>query len=60
MSETSGFLALPKGRIAWRRIDGEGPLVLWLGGFNSDMTGTKAQAIHPPMDEPTRIGRSRR
>ena len=45
MSETSGFLIQPGGRIAWRRIEGEGPPVVWLGGFNSDMTGTKAQAL---------------
>lgn len=45
MNETRGFLAGPNGRIAWRRIEGEGPPVVWLGGFNSDMTGTKAQAL---------------
>jgi pimeloyl-ACP methyl ester carboxylesterase len=45
MSETSGFLAGPDGRIAWRRVDGNGPRITWLGGFNSDMTGTKAQAL---------------
>ncbi|PVM92032.1 alpha/beta fold hydrolase, partial [Caulobacter endophyticus] len=32
-------------RLAYRRIDGEGPTVVWLGGFHSDMTGTKAQAL---------------
>jgi len=32
-------------RIAVRAIAGEGPGVLWLGGFNSDMQGTKAQAL---------------
>ncbi|WP_411289153.1 alpha/beta fold hydrolase [Phenylobacterium sp.] len=46
MSETSGFLERPDGeRLAWRRIDGAGPTVVWLGGFRSDMTGTKAQAL---------------
>ena len=45
MSETNGFLAGEAGRIAWRRVEGEGPEILWLGGFNSDMTGTKAQAL---------------
>lgn len=45
MSETSGFLATSDGRVAWRRIEGKGPQVVWLGGFNSDMTGTKAQAL---------------
>ena len=29
-------------RIAFRRIDGKGPGIVFLGGFRSDMTGTKA------------------
>jgi pimeloyl-ACP methyl ester carboxylesterase len=46
MSETSGFLARPDGaRLAWRAVAGEGPAVVWLGGFRSDMAGTKAQAL---------------
>ena len=46
MSETSGFLGRPDGeRLAWRRVAGDGPTVVWLGGYRSDMTGTKAQAI---------------
>jgi len=46
MTETSGFLDRGDGeRIAWRRLDGHGPTVVWLGGFRSDMTGTKAQAL---------------
>ncbi|MBI1682221.1 alpha/beta hydrolase [Caulobacter hibisci] len=32
-------------RLAYRKIDGEGPMVVWLGGFHSDMTGTKAQVL---------------
>ena len=32
----------PKRRIAVRKRTGEGPGVFWLGGFNSDMKGTKA------------------
>lgn len=32
-------------RIAYRRVAGEGPTVVWLGGFHSDMTGTKAQVL---------------
>jgi pimeloyl-ACP methyl ester carboxylesterase len=32
-------------RIAYRRIDGVGQTVVWLGGFHSDMEGTKAQAL---------------
>lgn len=46
MSETNGFLKRPDGaRLAWRRVAGEGPTVVWLGGFRSDMAGTKAQAL---------------
>jgi len=46
MSETSGFLTRPDGaRLAWRRVAGRGPTVVWLGGFKSDMAGTKAQAL---------------
>jgi len=28
-------------RIAYRRVKGKGPTILWLGGFLSDMTGSK-------------------
>lgn len=46
MTETCGKLAGPDGStLAWRRIAGRGPAVVWLGGFRSDMTGTKAQAL---------------
>jgi hypothetical protein len=46
MVERSGKLDRPDGeRLAWRRVDGRGPTVVWLGGFRSDMTGTKAQAL---------------
>ena len=46
MSELRGGLGRPDGaRLAWRRIEGGGPTVVWLGGFKSDMTGTKAQAL---------------
>ena len=46
MSETNGSLARPDGeRLAWRRVAGAGPTVVWLGGFKSDMAGTKAQAL---------------
>ena len=34
-----------KRRIAVRKRDGDRPGVFWLGGFNSDMKGTKAQAL---------------
>lgn len=46
MSETTGFLQCADGAtIAWRRVEGAGPTVVWLGGFRSDMAGTKAQAL---------------
>jgi pimeloyl-ACP methyl ester carboxylesterase len=46
MAETAGFLDRDDGeRLAWRRVDGRGPTVVWLGGFMSDMAGTKAQAL---------------
>ncbi|WP_374578748.1 alpha/beta fold hydrolase [Phenylobacterium sp.] len=46
MTETSGFLARPDGhRLAWRKVEGAGPVVVWLGGFRSDMAGTKAQVL---------------
>ncbi|MEL6372223.1 MAG: alpha/beta hydrolase [Pseudomonadota bacterium] len=32
----------PNGKLAIEKIDGTGPTVIWLGGFRSDMTGTKA------------------
>ena len=45
MAETSGFLAFEGERLAWWRLVGAGPTVVWLGGFRSDMTGTKAQVL---------------
>src|SRR4051812_7017665 len=46
MSETVDRLTLENGEsLAFRRLPGGGPTVVWLGGFNSDMTGTKAQAL---------------
>ena len=46
MSEASGKLDRPDGeQIAWRRVDGRGPTVVWLGGLRSDMAGAKAQAL---------------
>jgi pimeloyl-ACP methyl ester carboxylesterase len=31
--------------LAWRRVEGDGPTVVWIGGFRSDMEGTKAKAL---------------
>jgi pimeloyl-ACP methyl ester carboxylesterase len=40
---THATLDLPDGRrIAYHRLAGEGPATVFLGGFRSDMTGTKA------------------
>ena len=44
-SEIAGVLECDAASLAWRRISGQGPTVLWLGGFASDMGGTKAQAL---------------
>jgi pimeloyl-ACP methyl ester carboxylesterase len=35
----------PNGRIACRLTKGEGPTAVWLGGYASDMLGTKAQFL---------------
>ena len=35
----------PHGPLAFLRQDGAGPCVVWLGGYASDMRGTKAEAI---------------
>ncbi|KRA59837.1 alpha/beta hydrolase [Caulobacter sp. Root655] len=32
-------------RLAFRAVSGTQPTVVWLGGFHSDMTGTKAQVL---------------
>jgi pimeloyl-ACP methyl ester carboxylesterase len=45
MTEASGRLQHGGHGLAWRRTGGAGPTVLWLGGFRSEMTGTKAQAL---------------
>lgn len=42
---TLNFLNGPHGRIAYRRRGGAGPGVVWLGGFRSDMLGTKAACL---------------
>lgn len=43
---TPRFLNLPNGKqIAYHKSEGAGPGILFFGGFNSDMTGTKAVAL---------------
>ena len=41
MTEEHGTL----GHLAWRRLRGQGPGVVFLGGFHSDMTGSKAEYL---------------
>ncbi len=43
--ETETCLDVDGRAIAVRRLPGAAPGVIWLGGFRSDMTGTKAQAL---------------
>ena len=39
-------LTRPDGEtLAFRRVEGNGPTILWIGGFRSDMEGTKALAL---------------
>ena len=45
MTEQTGRLKREGGDLAWRRTPGAGPTVLWLGGFRSQMAGTKAGAL---------------
>lgn len=43
---TPRFLARPDGaRLAYDRVSGTAPTVVFFGGFRSDMTGTKAMAL---------------
>ena len=44
--EDAGRLCRADGEeLAWRRVRGLSPTVLWLGGFHSDMSGTKAEHL---------------
>src|SRR4051812_4761638 len=45
MSADLQWLEHDAGRIGFRVADGREPAVLWLGGFGSDMEGTKAVAL---------------
>lgn len=45
-TEAAGRLERPgRAPLAWRRVEGRGPTVVWMGGYRSDMTGTKAEAL---------------
>jgi pimeloyl-ACP methyl ester carboxylesterase len=40
------YLTRPDGEtLAYQQVSGEGPTVVWIGGFRSDMAGTKAVAL---------------
>lgn len=45
MTNPPRYLDGPHGRIAYRKCEGTGPGIVWLGGFRSDMLGTKAEAL---------------
>lgn len=46
MTETTGRLDRGNGtELAWARLEGRGPTVVFLPGFRSDMTGDKATAL---------------
>ena len=45
-AEASYTLDVDGRSIAVRALPGRGPGVLWMGGFKSDMTGTKAEHLH--------------
>lgn len=46
MSDDIQRLRRPDGEtLAYRAVEGAGPTVLWIGGFRSDMEGTKALAL---------------
>ncbi len=42
---TLRYLQRPGYRLAYRHTPGRGPTVVWLGGFRSDMGGTKAEVL---------------
>ncbi len=46
MTNAPDFLTLSDGtRLAYKKTDGEGPLVIWCGGLKSDMEGSKAMYL---------------
>lgn len=45
MTEETGKTSGPNGALAWRRVHGRSPCIVFLGGFASNMTGTKATAL---------------
>jgi pimeloyl-ACP methyl ester carboxylesterase len=51
MTSDPSFITGPNGKIAYRMQQGEGPTGVWLGGYASDMLGTKAQALAAAAEE---------
>jgi pimeloyl-ACP methyl ester carboxylesterase len=45
LAESSFLEIAPDRRLAYHRVEGKAPAVLFCGGFTSDMTGTKALAL---------------
>jgi pimeloyl-ACP methyl ester carboxylesterase len=45
MSDVAGRLDHDGAQIAWRRVEGAGPTVVFLGGFRSDMGGIKGETL---------------
>jgi pimeloyl-ACP methyl ester carboxylesterase len=45
MTEQAGRLDVNGASLAWRRNPGATPTVVWLGGYRSEMNGTKAEAL---------------
>ena len=44
-AETTGTLEVEGVSLAWRRVAGGGPTLVWLGGFRSEMSGAKSDAV---------------
>lgn len=42
---TPSFLDRETHKLAFHKVDGTGPTLVWLGGFRSDMTGSKAMTV---------------
>lgn len=45
MTETASLLDRTTHELAFVKTDGDGPTLVWLGGFRSDMTGSKAVKV---------------
>lgn len=45
MSQTPSFLDRGTHKLAFEKVEGTGPTLVWLGGFRSDMTGSKAMRV---------------